>query len=181
VRLVLAATLSPSYGIYSPASSSARTCRCEPGSEEYLDSEKYQMRRGLGRARQHLRELIARLNRIRRENPALQRNDNLRFHSTPTTTRCSLLQQAAARRSTTSSWWSSTSTRTTAVRLGHDAALELGLAPGTPYQVHDLLTGARYTWRGRMELRRARPAHRPAHVFASPGACAARRLRVLPS
>ena len=80
MRLVLAATLGASYGIYGPAFELRRERRCAPGSEEYLDSEKYQIRRGTRTAGQP-RDFIARVNAIRRENPALQSNCDLRFHA----------------------------------------------------------------------------------------------------
>jgi starch synthase (maltosyl-transferring) len=80
-RLVLAATLTASYGIYGPAFELMEHVPREPGSEEYLDSEKYQIRqRDLDRP-DSLRHFIARVNRIRRENAALHDNRTLRFHS----------------------------------------------------------------------------------------------------
>jgi starch synthase (maltosyl-transferring) len=81
-RLVLAATLSPSYGIYGPAYELMENIPRENGSEEYLNSEKYEIKyRDIGRG-DSLREFITRVNRIRRENPALQRNQNLWFNAT---------------------------------------------------------------------------------------------------
>jgi starch synthase (maltosyl-transferring) len=77
-RLVLAATLSPSYGIYS----GFELCENRPltqGSEEYLDSEKYQIRVRDWDRPGHIKSLVTALNRIRREHRALQRADNLRF------------------------------------------------------------------------------------------------------
>src|SRR5690606_27912740 len=79
-RLVLAATLAASYGIYGPAFELLEDRAREPGSEEYLDSEKYQIRRWkLGDPRS-LADLIARINRARRENPALRSDWSLEFH-----------------------------------------------------------------------------------------------------
>ena len=78
-RLVLAATLSPTYGIYS----GFETCENEPvreGSEEYLDSEKYEVKKR--KLDGPLLPLVATLNRARRENPALQRLDNVTFLET---------------------------------------------------------------------------------------------------
>ena len=78
-RLVLAATLSPTYGIYS-ATRRSRTCRCARAREEYLDSEKYEVKqRALDGP---LLPLVARLNEIRRAEPALQRLDNMRLLET---------------------------------------------------------------------------------------------------
>ena len=72
VRLILAATLGANYGIYGPAFELMEHEPREPGSEEYLDSEKYQLRAWNLERADSLRELIARVNRIRRDNPALQ-------------------------------------------------------------------------------------------------------------
>ncbi|MEO6350695.1 MAG: alpha-1,4-glucan--maltose-1-phosphate maltosyltransferase [Candidatus Limnocylindrales bacterium] len=79
-RLLLAATLSSSYGIYGPAYELTEHTPREPGMEEYLDSEKYQQRTwDLGRA-DSLAPMIAAVNRARRAHPALQSNERLRFH-----------------------------------------------------------------------------------------------------
>jgi starch synthase (maltosyl-transferring) len=80
VRLVLAATLAASYGIYGPAFELQEHEPREPGSEEYRDSEKYQIRQlDLDRP-DSLRDFITRVNAIRRDNPALQSDHTLRFH-----------------------------------------------------------------------------------------------------
>ncbi|HEX3726318.1 MAG TPA: alpha-1,4-glucan--maltose-1-phosphate maltosyltransferase, partial [Pirellulales bacterium] len=81
-RLVLAATLGASYGIYGPAFEALEHTPREPGSEEYLDSEKYQLRHWNLDQPGGLREVITAVNRARRENPALQHDAGLRFHPT---------------------------------------------------------------------------------------------------
>ena len=81
IRLVLAATLGASYGIYS-GYELAENRPVKPGSEEYLDSEKYQIRVRDFDDPNSLAELIARVNAIRHEHPALQRDWGLRFHAT---------------------------------------------------------------------------------------------------
>jgi starch synthase (maltosyl-transferring) len=79
-RFVLAATLSSNYGIYGPAFELGVNTPLEPGSEEYLDSEKYEQRTwDLGDPRS-LHDLIATVNRARHEHPALQHTDGVRFH-----------------------------------------------------------------------------------------------------
>ena len=80
IRAVLAATLAAAYGIYGPAFELAEHVAREPGSEEYLDSEKYQLRTWDLSRPDSLRPLFTRLNRIRRAHPALQTNRGLRFH-----------------------------------------------------------------------------------------------------
>src|SRR5690606_31080671 len=79
-RLVLAATLGANYGIYGPAFELMESRPREPGSEEYLDSEKYQLRVWQTDRPDSLRDLIARVNRVRRENRALHDDRSLRFH-----------------------------------------------------------------------------------------------------
>ena len=79
-RLVLAATLAASYGIYGPAYELGEATPRHPGTEEYLDSEKYQQRTWDLDRPDSLRELIARVNRARRDHPALQSNERLWFH-----------------------------------------------------------------------------------------------------
>src|SRR5438093_11664304 len=81
VRLILAATLSASYGIYS-GFELCENVPLRPGSEEYLNSEKYEIRPRDWNQPGNLRELIARVNQIRREHPALQFNGGLEFHAT---------------------------------------------------------------------------------------------------
>src|SRR5262249_59833553 len=79
LRLVLAATLGASYGIYGPAFELAEVTPLTPGREEYLNSEKYQIRHWDLERPGSLRPLIAKVNRIRREHPALQQDWTLRF------------------------------------------------------------------------------------------------------
>src|SRR5213075_1672163 len=80
VRVVLAATLAANYGIYGPAYELLEHTPREPGSEEYLNSEKYEIRHWYLERSDSLAPLIARVNRIRRANPALQADWSLHFH-----------------------------------------------------------------------------------------------------
>ncbi len=79
IRLVLAATLGANYGIYGPTFELCDGTPWKPGSEEYLDSEKYQVRHWNYDEPHSLRDYIARINLVRRENPALQADRSLRF------------------------------------------------------------------------------------------------------
>jgi starch synthase (maltosyl-transferring) len=162
-RLVLAATLSSSYGIYGPAFEQMEGRAREPGAEEYLDSEKYEVRRWDLEA-DSLREFIARVNRIRRENPALQSNERLEFHPTDND------QLLAYSKSTEDL----SDLVLTVVNLDphhrQSGWLELpldplGLAPGEPYQVHDLLGGGRYFWHGTRNFVEIDPRAAPAQIF----------------
>jgi starch synthase (maltosyl-transferring) len=163
-RVVLAATLAASYGVYGPAFELMEDQPREPGSEEYLDSEKYQLRHWDLSRRDSLRDFIARVNAIRRDNPALQRDDSLRFHAVD--------NEALLCYSKTSP--DGDNMVFTVVNLdphhpqGGWVELpleELGLDPERPFQAHDLLAGARYVWHGARNYVALDPQQAPAHVF----------------
>jgi starch synthase (maltosyl-transferring) len=164
VRLVLAATLGANYGIYGPAFELMEREPREPGSEEYRDSEKYQIRHWDLERADSLRDFIARINRIRRENPALQLDRTLRFHAVDNDTLIAYSKTAAAAGDSVlvvvnldphhvQSGW---------VTLDL-AALEL--TDTAPFQVHDLLSGARFLWRGPRNFVSLDPAVGPAHIL----------------
>jgi starch synthase (maltosyl-transferring) len=161
VRLLLAATLSPLYGIYSGFELCEAT-PVHPGSEEYKDSEKYQLVHRDLNAPGNIKQDIARLNRIRRENPALQTLSNLEF------IRSDFDGILAYRR------YAPNNELLVVVNLDphrvHETQLDvplerLGLSEGEPYEVVDLMTGARYTWRGRRNYVKLDPTERVGHVF----------------
>jgi starch synthase (maltosyl-transferring) len=161
-RLILAATLGASFGIYGPAFELMERRPRESGSEEYLDSEKYQLRLWNRAAPESLKELIARLNRIRRECPALHSDASLAFHDIDNEALIayskrsgdeSVLVVANVDPHHPQSGW---------VQL--DLA-SLGLPDDAPFQVHDLLSGARYLWRGTRNYVGLDPAGTAAHVF----------------
>jgi starch synthase (maltosyl-transferring) len=163
-RLVLAATLGPSYGIYGPAYELGDNKPLAPGKEEYLDSEKYEIRRWDLERPDSLRLLIARVNQIRRENPAFERNENLRFHQVDneqiiayTKSSADLSNQVLVvvnldPHHTQAGW----------VELPLD---ELRIDPHQPYQLHDLLTDARYLWHGPRNYIELNPQIVPANIF----------------
>ncbi len=135
IRAVLAATLSPSWGVYSGYELFEHVA-VRPGSEEYLDSEKYQLRPrdwagGRGRG-PHPRAVPHRAQRIRREHPALQRLRNLRFHAHRQRPGHLLLQArgGTARSATSCSWWS-TSTRTASARRRSTSTCRRSASTGT--------------------------------------------------
>jgi starch synthase (maltosyl-transferring) len=164
VRLVLAATLGASYGIYGPAFELCENTPREQGGEEYLNSEKYEVRHWDLKAPQSLEGLIARINRIRRENPALQSNDFLTFHTTDNDQLMAYTKSAE----------DGSGTVLTVVNLDpHHTQrgwLELAALPPhldtiRPFQVHDLLTGARYLWKTGRNFVELNPDYAPAHIF----------------
>jgi starch synthase (maltosyl-transferring) len=163
-RVTLAATLSANYGIYGPAFELLEREPKEPGSEEYLNSEKYEVRQwDLGRA-ESLHRYIARLNRIRRDNAALQTDWNLRFHGVDN-------EELICYSKTTADL---DNIIVTVVNLDphhrQSGFVELPLdewdmAAGQVYQVHDLLSDARYLWTGRRNYVALDPEGSQAHVF----------------
>jgi starch synthase (maltosyl-transferring) len=163
-RAVLASTLGASWGIYGPAFELCENRALERGSEEYLDSEKYQHRSWDRQRNDNLQELIGRLNRIRRENRALQSDRSLRFHSVTNSEMLCFSKQTDDRSNVvvvavnldpqhTQSGW---------VDLDLEA---IGIAAAEPFQVHDLLTDARYLWHGSRNYVELDPRAVPAHVL----------------
>ncbi len=161
MRLVLAATLSPSYGIYS----GFELCEHQavPGTEEYLNSEKYQIKVRDWNQPGHIKEFIGRVNSIRRDNPALQQFLNLRFLSSDNDQILFFSKATPDKENVI----------LVAVNLDpfyphHCTALVppevAGFAPGQSYQVTDLLTGAKYIWSERNYVR-LDPASEPAHIL----------------
>ncbi|MFC1870336.1 alpha-1,4-glucan--maltose-1-phosphate maltosyltransferase [Chloroflexota bacterium] len=163
-RLVLAATLASNYGIYGPAFELCVNTSREHGSEEYLNSEKYEIKHWDINRADSLKDFITRVNQIRRENLALQSNQNLWFHAidnnelicyskhTEDLSNIILVVVNLNPHYTHSGW----------VHL----PVELWeLDPQRPYQVHDLLGGARYLWHGADNYVELNPAICPAHIF----------------
>ncbi|RMH32290.1 MAG: alpha-1,4-glucan--maltose-1-phosphate maltosyltransferase [Nitrospirae bacterium] len=161
-RVILAGTLSPSYGIYS----SYELCenRAVPGTEEYLDSEKYEIKHWDWDRPGNIRDYITRLNAIRRDNPALQELTNLRFYQ--------------ADNDHILFYGKSTEDRTNnlliAVNLdpfeAHEATLhipihELGIREDETYQLHELLTDTRHLVTGGTYHLRLNPQEEPAAIF----------------
>jgi starch synthase (maltosyl-transferring) len=163
-RLVLAATLSGNYGIYGPTYELMESTARDPGGEEYRDSEKYQLRHWPLQRPDSLRSLITRVNRARRENPALQSNQELRFCSIDNDRLIAYFKRDAA----------SGNVVLTVVNLDplhvQSGWLELDLDqlqidPRVEFQVHDLLSDQRYLWRGPRNYVSLDPQRIPAHVL----------------
>jgi starch synthase (maltosyl-transferring) len=163
-RLVLAATLGASYGIYGPAFELCENRAAREGSEEYLDSEKYQLRVWDIHNPNSLKDLLAHVNGIRRSSRALQGNTGLKFHPVDNEQLIAyskVCEDGSDRilvvvnldpRNTQSGW----------VSVALD---ELRLGTRESYQVHDLLTDVRYVWHGSRNYVQLNPAALPAHIF----------------
>jgi len=163
-RLVLAATLGASYGIYSPAFELMESRPREQGSEEYLDSEKYQIRAWDRKAPDSLRELITIVNRIRHENPALQTDRGLRFHPTEND---ALLAYSKSTPDNSNIVLAVVNCDPHHVQRGmvNLPLEELGIDRDRPYQAHELITGARYIWNGPRNYVEINPHAMPAQLF----------------
>ncbi|UCD22606.1 MAG: alpha-1,4-glucan--maltose-1-phosphate maltosyltransferase [Chloroflexota bacterium] len=163
-RLVLAATLGASYGIYGPAFELCENHPREPKSEEYLDSEKYEIKNWDIARLDSLKDIIARINRIRQENPSLHRDWNLHFHEvdndqlicyskhTVDFSNVVLVVVNLDSRYTQSGW----------VELHLE---ELGIDPQKPYEAYDLLGDVRYIWQGARNYVELNPKIAPAHIL----------------
>ncbi len=164
-RAILASTLSASWGIYGPAFELIEHTAVREGSEEYLDSEKYQLRRWDLDDSQSLAPLVRLLNQIRRRHPALQHLRGLHFHRTDNDAVICYSKRPAG----------GTDAVLVVVNLDPFAAqaswLDIDLAAlGLPYEstytVHDELGGGTYTWQGAHNWVRLDPHGLSAHVFA---------------
>jgi starch synthase (maltosyl-transferring) len=163
VRLLLAATMAPLYGIYSGFELAENT-PVRPGSEEYLDSEKYQIRVRDWNAPGNLNGEIRLLNAIRRDNRALQRMNNLTFRESENAQILFFTKTAPGWRNDLLVIANLDPSRAQETVVTVPLA-ELGLDPDMPYIVEDLLTGARYSWRGARNYVRLDPTLQPGHIL----------------
>lgn len=164
IRYLLAATIGANYGIYGPAFELQESRPIRPGSEEYLDSEKYQIREWNLDRPDSLRDLITLVNRIRRENEALQSDRRLEFHNVDNEQLICFSKRSP----------DGSNLIVVVINLDPhhqqsgfvDLPLDqLGIEEDRPYQAHDLLTGARYPWTGRRNYVELDPHGVPAHIF----------------
>ncbi|SEE96007.1 starch synthase (maltosyl-transferring) [Streptomyces sp. 3213] len=164
LRAVLAATLSPTWGVYSGYELCENT-PLRPGSEEYLDSEKYQLRardwESAEREGRSIAPLIASLNAIRRRHPSLHRLRNLRFHRTDNDALIAYSKTTGVDTVLVVVNLDPHHTQEATVSLDMP---QLGLESHESMSVHDELTGESYQW-GRTNYVRLEPGRAPAHVF----------------
>ena len=167
-RVILATTLAASYGIYGPAFELCENLPIRPDSEEYLNSEKYQVRHWDRSAAHSIAPLIARLNQIRRTNPALQSDLSLHFHNVDNP------QLIAYSKSAPAVDGGPPNVILTVVNLDpHNEQAgwvdldlkQLGIGHDEFFDVEDLLTSAHYQWHDRSNYVALRPAIMPAHVL----------------
>ncbi len=171
-RLILAATLTANYGIYGPAYELGENEPAVPAygkteSEEYLHSEKYEIRQRDRNQPHSLVPLITNINNIRRANPALQSNGSLRFHPVDNPSLMCYSKSASV---------GDNAENTILVAINLDPHQEqagwidldlkvLGITYNENFDVEDLLTGIHYTWHDRSNYVALRPDVQPAHIF----------------
>lgn len=163
-RVAMAATLSASYGIYGPAYELLVHAALKEGGEEYLDSEKFERRVWDLERPESIADFIAVLNQARRENPALHTNAGLRFlkidndqllayvKTTPDGSNTVVCVVNLDPHHTQSGW----------LELDLSA---FGLEAGQSYQLHDVISGARYLWQGGRNYIALDPRRMPVHVM----------------
>jgi len=163
-RLILAATLGASYGIYGPAYELCEFRPVREGSEEYLDSEKYQIHIWDINNPNSLRELITHVNGIRRTSAALQQNFGLAFHPVDNDqlVAYSKVTEDGADKILVVANVDPRNIQSGFVSVAMD---ELRMGADESYQVHDLLTDVRYVWHGSRNYVQLNPTVLPAHIF----------------
>lgn len=164
IRFLLAATLGASYGIYGPAFELLDGRPRAQGSEEYLDSEKYQLRDWDLDNPNSLKELISLVNRVRHDNAALHSDWSLEFHAVDND---QLICYSKQSEDESNLIVVVVNLDPHHVHAGYvDLPLErLKIDPAHPYQAHDLLTGSRYVWNGPRNYVELNPESVPAHIF----------------
>jgi len=161
-RLILAATLGANYGIYGPAFELCENVPAKPGSEEYLNSEKYEVRHCDRSASHSLAPLITQINQIRRDNPALHSDGSLHFHPADNPNILCYSKSSGGNR--------------ILVAINLDPAQEqagwidldlkqLAIPHNENFEIEDLLTGVHYQWHDRSNYVALRPDIMPAHIF----------------
>jgi len=182
LRFLLAATLAANYGIYGPAYELMENTPRVPGSEEYLHSEKYEIRRWDRSRADSLAPFITQVNGIRRQHPALQSDWSLRFHPTDNEMLLCYSKRVGGGNAGGNARGNADGDCILAVanldplnpQSGWvDLDLEgLGIEPGARFTVEDLLSGASFKWQGARNYVHLDPAQAPAHLFHLPAAAA---------
>lgn len=164
IRALLAATLSPVYGIYS-GFELCENVPVRPGNEEYLDSEKYEIRVRDWNAKGNIKRDISRLNRIRRSQPALAELTNLQFIFNENDEILSYIKFAPQERASHLLVVVTLNPYEVRETLVHVPIHQLGIREDEEYEVHDLLAGVSYTWRGAKNYVRFDPQEQVGHLF----------------
>jgi starch synthase (maltosyl-transferring) len=163
-RFILAATLGASYGIYGPAFELYEHFPIRPGSEEYLNSEKYEVRVWDTNNPNSLKDLITYVNGIRKASPALHGDWSLRFHPVDNE---QLIAYSKVSEDFSDLILVVVNLDPHKTQAGWVSVMleELKLGEHEAYQVHDLLTDVRYVWHGSRNFVQLDPSILPAHIF----------------
>jgi starch synthase (maltosyl-transferring) len=161
-RVILAATLGANYGIYGPAYELGENAPAKPGSEEYLNSEKYEIRQWDRSASHSLAPLITKLNQIRRDNPALQSDGSLQFHHVDNPNILCYSKSNGENRILVAVNLDPTQEQSGWLELD---LKQLAIPHNESFEIEDLLTGTRYQWHDRSNYVALRPEIMPAHIF----------------
>lgn len=162
-RLILAATLSSNYGIYGPVYELLEHTPLAAGKEEYLNSEKYEVRTWDINREDSLAPLITRVNHIRRTNRALQTQDGLLFHPVSNDSLIAYTKRQEDNLILTVVNLDPFNAQSGMIDLQIHL---LGLDPEKPYHLRDLLSDADYVWNGWMNYVELNPHIIPAHIFS---------------
>lgn len=163
-RLVLAGTLGTNYGIYGPAFELLENVPAKPGGEEYLNSEKYELKQWDIDAQRSLAAVIRSVNQTRRENAALQMNHELFFHTTDNPYLICYSKRSAEGDNAVLVVVNLDPFHVQAGWVELDLN-RLGLNPREPFQLHDQLADKRYLWQGSRNYVELSPFEIPAHVM----------------
>ncbi len=163
-RIILAATLTSNYGVYGPAYELGENTPIKPGSEEYRNSEKYEIRQWDRAASHSIATLMSRLNQIRASNPALQSNERLHFHDVDNPHLLCYSKTSADHSNTILVAINLDPTQEQAGWIDLDLG-ELAIPYNRNFDVEDLLTGKHYQWHDRSNYVALRPETQPAHVL----------------
>ena len=160
--MILAATLSSNYGIYGPVYEFGLN-ESVPGKEEYIDNEKYEIKKWDWKKYTKIKEVIRIINRLRKENSSLQRTNNINLISSTNQNIISYLKKGEGNNNLL-----------IAVNLDpfntHDAYLDIplnkiGIKPESRFKIHDLLSGDKFIWQGERNYVKLNPNDLPAHIF----------------
>ena len=161
-RLILAATLGANYGVYGPAFELGENLPANPGSEEYLNSEKYEIRHWDRSAGHSLAPLITQINQIRRDNPALHSDGSLHFHPVDNPNILCYSKSSGSNRILVAINLDPTQEQAGWIDLD---LKRLAIPHNQNFEIEDLLTGTHYQWHDRSNYVALNPQVMPAHIF----------------
>ncbi len=162
-RLIMAATLSSNYGLYGPVYEFGVNTP-HPGKEEYTDSEKYEIKHWDWHKQTRVKEIITNINRIRKENAAFHTTWNIHFAESNND---QILAYGKADKANQNIMFMAVNLDEHNVQeaMVKVPIAQLGILPGYPYIVHDLLRNEKYTWQDEWNYVRLDPHVMPVHVF----------------